>query len=144
MAIFQKTEKAIVIGASAGGIDLLYKLIPLIRKENTIPIFIVQHISNSSDSYFIKHLNEISGVTVKEAIHNESASPGVVYFAPPDYHLLIEEDYTLSLSKDERVNFSRPSIDVLFETASEAFGADLIGIILTGANKDGSMGLKKV
>ncbi len=79
-----------------------------------------------------------------EAGEKEELRPGKVYLAPANYHLLVEDDRTLSLSVDERVNFARPSVDVLFETASDAFGSRLVGIILTGANRDGSMGLKKI
>jgi two-component system chemotaxis response regulator CheB len=83
-------------------------------------------------------------VEVKEAEDKEPARPGVVYFAPSDYHLLIEADGSLSLSSDEPVNHSRPSIDVLFETSADAYGSALVGVILTGANHDGARGLRAV
>jgi two-component system chemotaxis response regulator CheB len=81
---------------------------------------------------------------VCEAEDKEPIEPGVVYFAPPDYHLLVEQDKRLSLSGDEQVLFSRPSIDVLFESAADAYGGGLIGVVLTGANSDGANGLKAV
>ena len=81
---------------------------------------------------------------VKEAEDKEPIRPGVIYFAPPDYHLLVEADHTLSLSADEPVLYSRPSIDVLFESAADAYGDGLVGIILTGANEDGAAGLSAV
>jgi len=81
---------------------------------------------------------------VKFADEKELILPGRVYIAPPNYHLMIEEDRTFSLSIDEPVNFARPSIDVLFETAAEVYGQGLIGVILTGANDDGSFGLKRI
>jgi two-component system chemotaxis response regulator CheB len=81
---------------------------------------------------------------VKEAEDKELISPATIYFAPPDYHLLIEPDFRLSLSSDAPVRYSRPAIDVLFETAADAFGDSLTGVILTGANSDGARGLRAV
>ena len=136
--------KAIVIGTSAGGIDALDYLLPNISANSKVPVFVVQHISADSDSYFVKMLNSKCNVRVKEACHNEFIVPGTVYFAPPDYHLLIEDEETLCLNVDDKVNFSRPSIDLLFESAADVFGKGLVGILLTGANSDGAVGLKKI
>ena len=136
--------RAIVIGASAGGFYALRKLIPLIPKGFSMPIFIVQHLSPTSDSYMSRFLNNSSEVIVKEADEKEVIKAGHVYIAPPNYHLLIEENYSLSLTTSEKKNYSRPSIDILFETASFAYGRSLIGIVLTGANSDGSEGLLKI
>jgi two-component system chemotaxis response regulator CheB len=97
--------------------------------------------SPHSDNYMVRMLNELSTITVKEADEKEPVLPGVAYVAPPDYHLLVEQDFTLSLSVEEKVNYSRPSIDVLFETAADAYGPHLMGVVLTGANADGSNGL---
>lgn len=133
---------AIVIGTSAGGLDALAKVLPSFRKNFPIPILVVLHISPNSDSYLIEYLNNMSKLFIKEAAEKEYIKSGTVYFAPPDYHLLIEEDRSLSLSNCEKINYSRPSIDVLFETASWSFGERLIGIVMTGANWDGSAGLK--
>jgi len=131
---------AIVIGTSAGGLDALGIILPMLDARLPVPIIIVQHISASSDSFIITYFNRICRLTVKEAEEKELLKPGFVYFAPPDYHILIEDDRTISLSNEEKVNYSRPSIDVLFETASWAFGNRVIGIILTGANWDGAAG----
>ena len=109
-----------------------------------VPILIVQHISASSDSFMVKYFDRLSKLTVKEAEEKEVLKPGVVYLAPPDYHLLVEEDRTISLSNEEKVNYSRPSIDVLFETACWAYGSRLIGIVLTGANWDGAAGCEMI
>lgn len=106
-----------------------------------IPIMIVQHISPHSDNYITHHLNKLSRITVKEADEKEKITGGIAYFAPPNFHLLIEDNHTISLSVEDKVCYARPSIDVLFETAAFAYGASLIGIILTGANNDGSHGL---
>jgi two-component system chemotaxis response regulator CheB len=110
----------------------------------SIPIVIVQHIQADSDSYFINYLNKISQLNVKEAEDKEKPKSGNVYIAPPDYHLLIEQDRTFSLSVDKKVNYSRPSIDVLFESAVDVFKDRVAGVILTGANSDGANGLKRI
>lgn len=132
---------AVVIGSSAGGFNALGKLIPKFPKEFSIPIFIVQHTSPNSDNFLAKFLNKLSNLKVKEADEKEEIKAGYVYIAPPNYHLLIEEDHTISLSTEKKKNYSRPSIDILFETAAIAYGNSLIGIVLTGANNDGSAGL---
>jgi two-component system chemotaxis response regulator CheB len=137
-------NKALVMGTSAGGLDALDYLLPLIPKSNFVSVFVVQHITADSDSFFIKSIKDKCRVKVKEACHTEEILPGVVYFAPPDYHLLIEDSRTIALSSDEKVNYSRPSIDVLFETAAEVFTEQLTGILLTGSNRDGSAGLLKI
>jgi len=139
-----KKYKAVVIGVSAGGSKALQILLPGFPVDFSIPIVVVQHISPESDGYFIRHLNSVSQIKVREAVEKQKALPGRVYFAPPNYHLLIEEDGSFSLSVGERVNFARPSIDVLFESAACAWCPGLIGIILTGANNDGALGLKKI
>lgn len=136
--------EAVVIGASAGGMEALKKLLTVLPKSFAAPIIIVQHISPHSDNYLARRLDELCKIHVKEADEKEKVATGTVYIAPPNYHLLIEQDKTLSLSADKKVNFSRPSIDVLFDSAAEVFGKGLIGVILTGANNDGSKGLKKI
>jgi two-component system chemotaxis response regulator CheB len=135
---------AIVIGSSAGGLDALGILLPALDERLPVPVLVVQHISANSDSFIVTYFDKMCGLTVKEAEEKEELQPGVVYFAPPDYHLLVESDLTVSLSNEQKVNYSRPSIDVLFETASWAFGKRLIGVILTGANWDGAAGCKAI
>ncbi len=136
--------KCIVIGVSSGGMNALSKIIPSLPREYPIPVIVVQHISPNSDNYMTRYLDSISNVSVKEVDEKESLQQGFVYTAPPNYHVLIEDDETLSLSVEDRINFARPSVDVLFESAADVFGHRLIGIILTGANNDGSLGLKKI
>jgi len=137
-------SKAIVIGASAGGLKALTAILQVLPADYKFPIIIVQHLSPLSTDFWIKNLNALCQLEVREAEANEAIHKGIVYIAPPNYHLLIEEDKTFSLSGDDKVNLSRPSIDVLFETASDAFKENLIGIILTGASKDGAAGIKKI
>jgi two-component system chemotaxis response regulator CheB len=105
---------------------------------------VVQHRLPAPDDFLAFSLNESCQLTVKEADEKELIKPGCVYIAPANYHLLVERDKTLSLSVEAKVCYSRPSIDVLFETAAEVYLSGLIGIILTGANNDGTAGLKKI
>lgn len=140
----KKKYEAIVIGVSAGGIAAMQQILPCFGKDFQIPICIVQHIGKSDDNYLVSHFKECCALDVKEARDKEQIVPGTIYFAPADYHLLVAEDKTLALSVDEKVNFSRPSIDLLFQTASEAYCDNLIGLVLTGANSDGAQGLKTI
>lgn len=136
--------EAIVIGASAGGLNALQEVLAPLPADFTLPILVVQHRLPVPDDFLAFSLNASCPLMVKEADDKESIKPGYVYMAPADYHLLVERDRTLSLSVDAKVCYSRPSIDVLFETAAEAYLSGLVGIILTGANNDGTAGLKKV
>ncbi|UBM61630.1 chemotaxis protein CheB [Candidatus Sulfidibacterium hydrothermale] len=136
--------QAVVMGASAGGLYALKKLLPALPASFPCPLLVVQHMSPHSDNYMVKMLDQLSNIRVKEADEKEPVLPGTAYFAPPDYHLLVESDFTLSLSVEEKVNYSRPAIDVLFETAADAYGPHLMGIVLTGANADGAAGLSYI
>lgn len=136
--------EAIVIGTSFGGLEALKTILPSLKIGFPLPVIVVLHIGDNNNEVFIRHLNEISPLNVKEAENGEPILPGNVYFAPPNYHLLIEDDFTFSLSTDKKLNFSRPSIDVLFETAAWVYKNKLIGVILTGANSDGANGLKTI
>ena len=135
---------AIVIGLSAGGMNAMKIIFSLLPKDFNTSIIIVQHISPRSDSQWIDLLNDKSNLTIKEADEKEKIEKGTVYIAPANYHLLIEKNKTFSLTIDERVNFARPSIDVLFESAAEAYKNKLIGVVLTGSNHDGAKGIKRI
>ncbi len=135
---------AIVIGASAGGITALQKILAPLPANFALPILVAQHRLPVPDNFLIFALNQSCALTVKEADEKEYIEPGYVYLAPANYHLLVERDRTLSLSVDAKVCYSRPSIDVLFETAADTYLSRLIGVILTGANHDGTAGLKKI
>jgi two-component system chemotaxis response regulator CheB len=135
---------AIVLGVSAGGFAALKTLLPALPAWFPLPIAIVLHTAARSDGFLVTCLDRASQVTVKEAEDKEALVPGTAYLAPPGYHMLIEPDRSVSLSVDPRVNHSCPSIDVLFESAADAYGASLIGIVLTGANGDGARGLKAI
>ena len=136
--------KAVAIGASAGAVQALLAVLPALPASFALPVLVVVHVPSDRDNSLVPLLQAKCRVTVKEAEDKEPAAGGTIYFAPPDYHLLVETDGTLALSTDEPVNYSRPSIDVLLESAADAYGEGLVGVILTGANHDGAAGLKAV
>ena len=137
--------KIIVIGASAGGIDALIEVLSPLPADFPIPVLVVQHLpTNNPENDLVKFLDGKCQLKVKEADDKELITPGNVYFAPANYHMLIENDNTVSLSIDEKVRYCRPSIDVLFESARDAFSSEIIGIILTGANTDGADGIRRI
>jgi two-component system chemotaxis response regulator CheB len=134
----------IVIGGSAGAMAALTKLLPVFPAGYPLPIVIAQHLHPWQDNYHLEHFGDQCALAVKEARDKESIEAGTVYFAPPNYHLLINDDQTFSLSIDDKVNYARPSIDVLFESAVDVYAPWLVGVILTGANNDGAEGLRLI
>jgi len=133
--------KAVVIGSSAGGLNALQVLFSNLDEKFKIPVLVVQHLHPDSDDYLAQMLKSYSALKFKEAEDKEKIKKGMVYFAPANYHMLISEDQSIALNVDEKVNYCRPSIDVLFESASDIYGQHLIGIILTGSNQDGAKGM---
>jgi two-component system, chemotaxis family, protein-glutamate methylesterase/glutaminase len=135
---------AIVIGGSAGAIDGLSLLLPALCVGLPIPVLIVVHLPRNRPSLLVEIFSPKCPLRVREAEDKEPIEPGTVYFAPPDYHLLVDQGPRIALSADETVHFSRPSIDVLFESAADAYKDRLMGIILSGANEDGADGLAAI
>lgn len=135
---------AIVIGASAGGVEALSTLLPQISPHYQGVVLVVLHLPRERPSLLVDVFRPKCTLAVREAEDKEQISPGTIYFAPADYHLLVDMGPVLALSADALVNYSRPSIDVLFESAAEAYGGNLLGIILTGASEDGAAGLAAV
>lgn len=135
---------AVVIGASAGAVEALTALLPGLPADYPLPLAVVVHLPPDRESVLAELFASRCALKVKEAEDKELLNPGTVYFAPPNYHLQVEPDARLSLSSDEAVLYSRPSIDVLFETAADACGRSLAGVILTGANSDGANGLARI
>lgn len=133
--------KAVVVGASYGGIEAIRNLLVKLPENFELPIIIVLHIGNNKINNYLLQLNHQTNRKVKEAEEKEPIRHKTVYFAPPNYHLQIEPDFTFSLSTDHKINFSRPSIDVLFETAAWTYKDKLVGVLLTGSNNDGAHGL---
>lgn len=136
--------EAIVIGASAGAVEALSAILPALPGDFALPVLIVVHVPPGRNNALVPLFAAKCRLPVREAQDKEAIEGGAIYFAPPDYHLLIERDRTLMLSADPPVLHSRPSIDVLFESAADAYGPSLAGVVLTGANADGAAGLKAI
>jgi two-component system chemotaxis response regulator CheB len=135
---------AVVIGASSGGIELLGILLPQLPAAFPAAVLVVQHIRADTRGLLHELYSPRCAIALCEAADKQPIEPGTVYFAPPDYHLLVEADHTCALSVDDPVRYSRPSIDVLFESAAWAYRGRLLGILLTGANDDGSAGMAAI
>jgi two-component system chemotaxis response regulator CheB len=134
----------VTVGASWGGLNAIEALLGGLPKAFPTPIAIAQHRAVDSGSGALSRLLALrSGLDVCEAGDKDPIEPGRVYVAPPDYHLLVEPD-GFALSTEEMVQHSRPSIDVLFDSAADTYGDRLIGVVLTGANADGAYGLGRV
>jgi len=137
----------IVIGCSLGGMHALQSILGALPKDFCTPIVVAQHRHKKSNEGLPEYFRRSTQFKVVDAEDKEWIKPAHVYLAPADYHLLIErtgERGELHLSVDEAVRFSRPSIDVLFESAADAYGRELIGVVLTGANEDGARGAKRI
>ena len=132
---------AVVLGASAGGFEALLAVLKGLPASYPMPLAAVLHLPDNRESRLAELFDYRLTLEVREARDKETLEPGTLYFAPPGYHLSIERDGSFSLSCEERVNFARPSIDVLFSSAADAYGKSLAGILLTGANYDGAAGM---
>jgi two-component system chemotaxis response regulator CheB len=131
---------AVVIGASAGAVEALGVLLPALPDDFDVPVVVVVHVPANRPSLMAELFAPRCKLKVREAEDKRAVAGGTIWFAPPNYHLLIERDRCFALSVDEPVNFSRPSIDVLFESAADVYGERLLAIVLTGANHDGAHG----
>lgn len=136
--------EAIVVGASAGGVEALLKVFGQLRKGFRVPVLVVLHLPDERDSLLAHVFGHRLAIPVVEARDKQDIVPGTLYVATPGYHLSVEADRSLSLSLEDPVHHSRPSIDVLFESAADAFGPNLLAVVLTGANNDGARGLARV
>ncbi len=136
--------EAVVVGASAGGVDALLRVFGHLRKGFGVPILVVLHLPDERESQLARVFGHRLAVPVEEARDKQDIVPGTLYVATPGYHLSVEADRSLSLSLEEPVHHSRPSIDVLFESAADVYGQKLLAVVLTGANNDGACGLAKV
>lgn len=135
---------AVVIGGSAGSVEALGVLLPALPATLQAAVMVVVHLPRNRPSLLCNIFQSRCALPLREANDKEPIAPGTVYFAPPDYHLLVDAGPALALSVDAPVHFSRPSIDVLFESAADVYGAKLIGILLSGANQDGARGLAAI
>ena len=142
-----KPYELIVIGCSMGGMHALQIIFESLPKEFCVPIVIAQHRYRTSSEALPAYFRRHSSLSVVDATDKQWVMPGHVYLAPANYHLLVDRTEgrgELSLSVDEAVAYSRPSIDVLFESAADAYGQSLIGVVLTGANSDGTRGAARI
>jgi len=136
--------RGVVMGASAGGLDALAGVLAELPATFSLPILVVQHRHASDCSDFARFFDGHSLLAVLEPCDKELIRGGHVYLAPANYHMLVERNGTISLSLEPLVHWSRPSIDVLFESAASAWGTDAIGVLLTGANADGAGGMRRI
>ena len=133
--------EAVVIGASAGGFEALFAVLEGLPASYPIPLVAVLHLPETHESRLAELFGYRLSLRVREARDKETLEAGVLYFAPSGYHLSIETDRSFSLSCEDRVSYARPSIDVLFASAADAYGKSLAAVLLTGANYDGAAGL---
>lgn len=140
----RKRVDAVVLGASAGGIDALSVLLHDLPVGWRLPMAVVLHLPEDHESHLAEIFSQRLSIPAHEANDKMPLAAGTLYFAPPGYHLLIERERTFSLSCEPPVLFSRPSIDVLMSSAADAFGPALAGFLLTGANDDGAEGLRRI
>lgn len=133
--------RAIVIGASAGGVAALFSVLGALPADFAIPVLCVLHLPDDRHSQLAEVLQRRLQRPVHEALDKARIEPGQIYVAGPGYHLSVERDFSFSLSQEAPVHFSRPAIDFLFESAADAYGTGLLGVLLTGANEDGARGL---
>ncbi len=139
-----KNNYIIAIGASAGGNKPLMQIISNLPSSFFFPVIVIQHLHPSQDNSFLLNYKKEGSIEVEEISDKLKIQKGKVYFAPANYHVFVEKDYSFSLSIDKKINFSRPSIDVFFESIATTYQDRAVGIILSGANKDGTEGLKKI
>lgn len=131
----------VVMGGSAGGFKPFVTILSALSPDFPLPVLLVQHLHRNDDGLFARHLAKEVTIPVIEPCDKQPISGGHVYTAPADYHMLVERNGTIALSTEEKVHWSRPSIDVLFESAALAFGERVIAVILSGASADGAMGM---
>ena len=138
------TCELVIIGGSSGSLDIVLKIISSLRKDISVAIVVVVHRKTTSDSTLSELFAIRSSLPVKEVEDKDEIIPGFVYLAPSDYHLLFEKRHVFALDYSEKVNYSRPSIDVTFDSAAEAYGNNAVAILLSGANADGTEGMKAI
>ena len=136
--------EAVVIGASAGGVDALIALLGGLPAHWRLPLAVVVHLPEGHESRLAEVFSHRLPFAVQEAADKAPVAPGALYFAPSGYHLSIERDRRFSLSCEPPVLFSRPAIDLLMTSAADAYGPALVGVLLTGANEDGAQGLLRI
>jgi two-component system chemotaxis response regulator CheB len=143
-ALHGRRVELVVIGGSAGGVDALFKLLPAVPENYRSTLVCILHVPADRDSRLAELFELRAALPVREARDKEPIEPGVIYFAGSGYHLSVERDRCFSLSCEPPVQFARPAIDVLMESAADAYGPTMAGILLTGANHDGADGMCRI
>lgn len=141
---FARPIEAIAIGASSGGVEALTRVLPALPADTRASVFVVLHLPRERESLLVDVFAPRCKLPVREVHDKDPIAAGTIYFAPPEYHLLIDDGPQLALSMDEPVEFSRPSVSVLFETAAAVYGDRLLALLLTGAGRDGASGMQAV
>ena len=141
--ITDSTQSLVVVGTSFGGLTALQTVLPALPKKFPAPVIIVQHRSREAENGLCAFLQKYSSLPLREPEDKEIIMPGHVYLAPRDYHLLLD-GASFALSTEAPVEYARPSINVLFESAADAYREKVVGVILTGANADGARGLARI
>lgn len=141
---FSARFDVVVVGVSAGGVNLLLELLPALPADFPVPIVVCLHSVIGVTGELVHLLSGRARIAVREAQDKDPLEPGCVYLAPGGYHLLLERDRTMSLSLDAPVCFARPSVDVLFDSAAHAFRERTLGVVLSGANDDGAAGARAI
>lgn len=136
--------KLIAVGGSAGSLEVILKIVGVLPLNENVALLIILHRKNDGESILANLISSRTKFVVKEIEDKENILPGYVYIAPADYHVLFENEKMFSLDSSEKVNHSRPSIDVSFESLAEVFGENAIAILLSGANADGAKGISKI
>ena len=136
--------RILAIGGSAGSLDVIFKIVEALPGDLDASVVIVIHRKNSAGSILVDLLSTKTSLPVKEVEDKETLLPGRIYIAAPDYHLLVENEHSFSLDSSEKINYSRPSIDVSFESVATVFGRSVVGVLLSGASADGAKGLQKI
>ena len=134
----------VAIGTSLGGLNALLEVVRQLPRDLPVPIVLVQHRGQTADAGLVTLLQQHTALAVVEAEDKTPLKPGTLFVAPADYHLLVEDRGSLALSTDAPVRSARPSIDVLFESAADAWGDAVVGVLLTGASADGAAGLARI
>ncbi|HEU4496261.1 MAG TPA: chemotaxis protein CheB [Flavobacterium sp.] len=136
--------KIVIVGGSAGSLEVLLKVLPCLKPLETFALVLVLHRKKGDDAALEELIALKTDILVKEVEDKTPLLPGCIYIAPSDYHMLFETDRSISLDVSEKINYSRPSIDVSFTSAASAYGAEVVGILLSGANSDGTEGLRAI
>ncbi|WP_426340372.1 chemotaxis protein CheB [Pseudoduganella sp. S-14] len=144
VALQGRQFEAVVIGASAGGVNALMQVLPALPRGYRLPIVVVLHVRSGRQNQLVDVFQQRVQLPVREAGDKEDVIPGTLYFAPAGYHLLLENERSFSLSCDAPLHFARPAIDITMESAADVYGPRLVGMLLTGANDDGAQGMAAI